>query len=100
MLIDGELTHAATGEQFDNLSPATGEVLGQTAAAQPQDMDRAIEAARRAFDESDWSTNRALRKRCLEQLQQAIEADKEALREELIAEVGCPVMVTQSAQLD
>jgi aldehyde dehydrogenase (NAD+) len=62
MLIDGELIHAATGEQFDNLSPATGLVLGQTAAAQPQDMDRAIGAARRAFDESDWSTKRALRK--------------------------------------
>jgi len=100
MLIDGELINAAHGEQFDNLSPATGLVLGQTAAAQPQDMDRAIGAARRAFDESDWSTNRALRKRCLDQLQEAIEADKEALREELIAEVGCPVMVTQSAQLD
>jgi aldehyde dehydrogenase (NAD+) len=44
--------------------------------------------------------NRALRKRCLEQLQSAIEADKENLREELIAEVGCPAMTTQSAQLD
>jgi aldehyde dehydrogenase (NAD+) len=63
-------------------------------------MGRAIAAARRAFDESDWSTNRALRKRCLEQLQVAIEADKEDLREELIAEVGCPVMTTRSAQLD
>jgi aldehyde dehydrogenase (NAD+) len=100
MLIDGELTHAATGEEFDNLSPATGLVLGQTAAAQPQDLDRALGAARRAFDESDWSTNRALRKRCLQQLQEAIEADKEDLREELVAEVGCPVMITQSAQLD
>ena len=100
MLIDGELAHAATGEAFDNVSPVTGLVLGQTAAAGVQDMDRGIAAARRAFDESDWSTNRALRKRCLEQLQSAIEADKEALREELIAEVGCPVMITQSAQLD
>ncbi|WP_442928527.1 aldehyde dehydrogenase family protein [Mycobacterium sp. JS623] len=100
MLIDGELTHAATGEEFDNLSPATGQVLGKTSAAQPHDMDRAIAAARRAFDESDWSTNRALRKRCLQQLQEAIEADKEDLREELVAEVGCPVMITESAQLD
>lgn len=100
MLVDGELMAAATGEEFDNLSPATGLVLGRTAAAQPQDTDRAIAAARRAFDETDWSTNRALRKRCVEQLQSAIEADKENLRTELIAEVGCPVMTTQSAQLD
>ena len=100
MLIDGELVPAASGEEFDNLSPATGLVLGRTGAAGAHDMDRAIAAARRAFDESDWSTNRALRKRCLEQLQAAIEADKENLREELIAEVGCPAMTTQSAQLD
>src|SRR4051812_44188047 len=100
MLIDGELAHAASGEAFDNLSPATGLLLGQTAAAQPQDMDRAIAAARKAFDETDWSTNRALRKRCLQQLQSAIEAEKEDLRSELIAEVGCPAMTTQSAQLD
>ena len=100
MLIDGELVPAASGEEFDNLSPATGLVLGRTSAAGAHDMDRAIAAARRAFDESDWSTNRALRKRCLEQLQAAIEADKENLREELVAEVGCPTMTTQSAQLD
>lgn len=100
MLIDGELVAVATGEEFDNVSPATGLVLGGTAAAQPQDMDRAIAAARKAFDDTDWSTNRALRKRCLEQLQSAIEADKEDLRVELIAEVGCPAMTTQSAQLD
>ena len=100
MLIDGELVAAAAGAEFDNVSPATGLVLGRTAAAEAHDMDRAIAAARRAFDESDWSTNRALRKRCLEQLQAAIEADKEDLREELIAEVGCPAMTTQSAQLD
>jgi aldehyde dehydrogenase (NAD+) len=100
MLIDGELVAATDGAEFDNVSPATGLVLGRTAAAQEHDMDRAIGAARKAFDESDWSTNRALRKRCLEQLQSAIEADKEDLRAELIAEVGCPAMTTQSAQLD
>jgi aldehyde dehydrogenase (NAD+) len=100
MLIDGDLVAATGGTEFDNVSPATGLVLGRTAAAQTEDMDRAIAAARRAFDESDWSTNRTLRKRCLEQLQSAIEVDKDNLREELIAEVGCPAMTTQSAQLD
>jgi aldehyde dehydrogenase (NAD+) len=100
MLIDGELVAATAGAEFENVSPATGLVLGCTAAADTEDMDRAIAAARRAFDESDWSTNRTLRKRCLEQLQSAIEAEKDDLREELIAEVGCPVMTTESAQLD
>jgi aldehyde dehydrogenase (NAD+) len=100
MLVDGELVAATGGAQFDNVSPATGLVLGRTAAAQTQDMDRAIGAARKAFDETDWSTDRTLRKWCLEQLQTAIEAEMEDLREELIAEVGCPVMTTESAQLD
>ena len=93
-------SRASSGAEFDNLSPATGELLGTTAAADKDDMDRAIGAARVAFDTTDWSTNRSLRKRCLEQLQAAIEGEKEELREELIAEVGCPAMTTESAQLD
>ncbi|ALI26070.1 Aldehyde dehydrogenase [Mycolicibacterium fortuitum] len=100
MLIDGELVTAASGAEFDNLSPATGLVLGTTAAAGARDMDAAIGAARRAFDDSDWSTNRGVRQRVLAQLQEAIESEKDDLREELIAEVGCPVMTTQNAQLD
>ena len=39
MLIDGELREAASGARFDNLSPATGKVLGSTAAASAHDMD-------------------------------------------------------------
>ncbi|WP_082974323.1 aldehyde dehydrogenase family protein [Mycobacterium sp. E740] len=100
MLIDGQLVESASGERFDNLSPATGQLLGTTAAAGPEDMDRAIAAARRAFDDTDWATNKRLRARCLDQLQSAIEAEQDELREELIAEVGCPMMTTQSAQLD
>ncbi|GAB5894897.1 aldehyde dehydrogenase family protein [Mycolicibacterium mageritense] len=100
MLIGGELVLTASGAEFDNLSPATGLVMGSTTAAGVQDMDAAIGAARRAFDESDWSTNRVLRKRALGQLQDAIEAEREDLREELIAEAGCPVMTTRNAQLD
>ena len=100
MLIAGELVDAASGARFANASPATGAILGDTAAAGPEDMERAIASARSAFDTNDWSTNRALRKRCLNQLQAAIEDEKDALRTELVAEVGCPVMTTESAQLD
>src|SRR4051794_2243448 len=100
MMIDGELVEAASGRRFDNINPATEEVLGPVADASAEDMQRAIAAARRAFDESDWSTNRTLRKRCLEQLQEALEKEREELREQLILEVGCPRMTTQSAQLD
>ena len=76
------------------------QVLGPVADASPEDMRRAIAAARRAFDESEWSTNRKLRQRCLEQLQAALEGDREQLREELVAEVGTPKLMTYAAQLD
>ncbi len=100
MLIDGELCEAQSSARFDNLSPATGKALGSTAAAGSHDMGVAIGAARRAFDETDWKSNRALRKRCLLQLQEALEREREELRDEIIAEVGAPAMTTTMAQVD
>jgi aldehyde dehydrogenase (NAD+) len=100
MLIDGELVAAVSGARYDNVNPATEEVLGQTSDAAVEDMDRAIAAARRAFDETSWSTDHSLRKRCLEQLHQALQDEKEALRAELVAEAGAPVQTTYIAQLD
>ena len=99
MLIDGELVDGGDGT-FANLNPATEEVLGEVADASPADVHRAIDAARRAFDETGWSTDRAFRQRCLLQLQEALEGEQEALREELILEAGCPRMVTHGPQLD
>jgi aldehyde dehydrogenase (NAD+) len=99
MLIDGKLVEAQTGKTFENVNPATEEVLGRVADASAGDMQRAITAARRAFDETDWATNRALRKHCLEQLQEALEDEQEQLREQLILEVGCPRMLTNGPQL-
>src|SRR6201996_4241737 len=97
MLIAGELVEAASGKRFDNINPATEEVLGEVADASKEDMQRAIDSSRRAFDETDWSTNHAFRKRCLEQLQTALEAEREAYRDEIIAEVGSPRMMTVPA---
>ena len=99
MMINGTLVEGEAGT-FANINPATEEVLGEVADASKADMRRAIDAARWAFDETDWSTNRALRKRCLEQFQEALEAEKEALREELILEAGCPRAITYGPQLD
>ena len=100
MLIDGQLVEAEAGASFDNINPATEQVLDQTTDATAADMDRAIAAARRAFDETDWATNRSFRQTCLRQLQDAIVAEQELFRAELVAEVGCPVMTTYLAQLD
>ena len=100
MLIDGKLVEAEGGATFGNINPATEEVLGQVTDASAADMARAVAAARHAFDTTDWSTNRELRKQCLAQLQSAIESEQEELRAELVAEVGCPVLLTYGPQLD
>ncbi len=100
MLIDGQLVDAHSGRQLDNVNPATEAVLGPVADAGSADMDRAIAAARRAFDETAWATDRSFRRRCLEQLHAAIVAEQELFRAELVAEVGCPVAITYGPQLD
>ena len=100
MLIDGELVDASDGATFDNINPATEEVLGVAADATIDDVTRAVAAARRAFDTTDWSTNRDLRARCLEQLKAALEEAREELRRVIVAEAGSPVALTYVAQLD
>jgi aldehyde dehydrogenase (NAD+) len=100
MLIDGKLTDAASGKAYSNINPATEEVIGEIADADTGDMDRAIEAARRAFDDTDWSTNREFRKRCLQQLKEALDRERETLRPQIVAEVGAPIMLTYAVQLD
>src|SRR5690348_4742950 len=99
MMIDGKLVDGESGT-FTNINPANEDVLGEVADASKADMHRAIDAARRAFDETDWSTDRELRKRCLLQLHDALEKEKEELREELILEVGTPRAITFGPQLD
>ena len=47
-------TLALSGQTFDSISPATGEVLAQVAEGGKEDVDRAVAAARRAFD-GEWS---------------------------------------------
>jgi aldehyde dehydrogenase (NAD+) len=100
MLVDGELVESSSGKRFENISPTTEEVLGEVADGTADDMQRAIAAARRAFDETGWATDHALRKRCLEQLHVALDAEREDLRQELIAEVGAPLLLTYGPQLD
>ena len=99
MMIDGKLVDGQAGT-FTNINPATEESLGEVSDASKEDMLRAIDAARRAFDETNWSTDHKLRQRCLLQLHEAIDAEREELREELILEVGAPRAITFGPQLD
>jgi len=100
MLIAGELVNASTSAIFENINPATEEVIGVAPDATADDMQRAIEAARRAFDTTTWSTDREFRKHCIGQLQTAIESELEEFRPELVAEAGAPIALTYGPQLD
>jgi aldehyde dehydrogenase (NAD+) len=100
LFIDGRLRDASTGNTVENLNPANEEVLGLAADAGAGDMDEAIAAARRAFDTTDWSTNHEFRQRCLMQLHDALQEEKEDIRAELIAEVGATVGMTYIAQME
>ena len=96
MLIDGELQHTASGAKFDVIHPASEQVAGQATDGTVDDMARAVGAARRAFDETDWSHDLEFRYHCLTQLHDALERNQDQLRRVLITEVGCPVSVSGS----
>lgn len=100
MLIDGELVGTASTAMFDNIDPYTEQVIGQTADGTAEDFDRAVKAARRAFDETDWATNHAFRAKCLRQLNAALERHKEEIRPLLVSEAGTAVWLTRDTLLD
>jgi aldehyde dehydrogenase (NAD+) len=100
LLIDGRLVEADGGGSFPNIDPSTEEVLGHTSDGTATDMERAIAAARRAFDGSSWSQDRSFRRRCLEQLHGALEVHKEELRAITVGEVGSPLVLTYANQVD
>jgi betaine-aldehyde dehydrogenase len=52
--VDGKWVDAADGERFDVFNPATGEVIATAPHSKQADVDLAVAAARRTFDEGDW----------------------------------------------
>jgi aldehyde dehydrogenase (NAD+) len=100
LLIDGKLTAASDGATYPIWNPATGEEIGQAPDATASDVDAAIAAARRAFDETDWSTNHEFRVHCLRQLHQALLDNADAMRALTTAEVGAPAFLTAGPQYD
>ena len=100
LLIDGELV-AATGDRtFTSRNPATEEVIGEAADATVADVVRAIRAARRAFDETGWSTDASFRAQCMRQLAQALRDNLEDLRTLTVSEVGVPIAMTAGPALE
>src|SRR6266516_2137492 len=55
LFIDGQWTDAASGQTFETPNPATGETLANVAEGDAEDINRAVRAARKAFDSGPWS---------------------------------------------
>lgn len=96
LYIDGQLRPALSGKTYDNINPANNQKVGVAADAGLDDAELALAAARRAFDESDWSTNVELRKKCLAQFRDGLKAVQKDLRQQVIAEVGAPMGIVKN----
>ncbi len=85
--IGGEWVDAASGETFESLSPATGEVLGSFPKSGPADVDRAVAAAKAAFEE--WRLVPAPRRaEVLYRFANLLTAEKESLAALMSREMG------------
>jgi len=79
-VIDGEFVGSASGETFAVYDPATGKEFARCAAGGAEDVDRAVRAARRAFDDGRWRNLEPLEKeRRLRRLGQLIEENRDLL---------------------
>lgn len=78
--IGGEHLDARDRRTYESYNPATGELVTSVSAAQPADIDDAVSAARRQFEEGEWSrTSGVERGRILSRAADLIEQDAENL---------------------
>lgn len=90
--VDGSFVDAASGSTFGSVDPATGEVLATVAEGGTEDVERAVAAARRAFDEGPWPRmSPAERKKVLHRIAELIDARREELARLETRDVGKPI---------
>jgi len=92
IFVDGEWTASTGTERIEVVSPFTEKILGSVPAATREDVDRAIAAARRAFDDGRWSgTLPAERATILRTVRELIAENREDLATLVTDEMGCPI---------
>src|SRR5712671_2559839 len=80
LLIGGKWLDSVSGKTFETLNPATGDVICQVAEGDKADIDLAVKAARKAFEDGPWSKmSAAERGQLLHRLADLIEQNKEDL---------------------
>ena len=100
MLINGQWVNAASGKTFPTYNPATGEILAQVAEGDREDIERAVKAARKAFDNGPWrQLTAAERGRLIWKLADLIEAHTEELGYLESLDNGKPLAVAKAADV-
>lgn len=98
LFIDGQFVPAQSGQTFDVINPATGEVFARAAAGDALDIDRAVKAARKAFETGPWPNMPASgRRNLLLKLADAIEAHADEIATLESMDNGMPFMVAKFA---
>jgi aminomuconate-semialdehyde/2-hydroxymuconate-6-semialdehyde dehydrogenase len=90
--IDGKFVPSASGETFDDINPATGAVIAKVASGNAADVDRAVVAARQAFERGIWR-KMPLKERCaiLHKVGDMILKYRELLAEVETRDTGKPI---------
>jgi len=100
LLINDEWVEAASGKTFPVYNPATGQVLAQVAEADTEDVNRAVAAARQAFDEGPWRRMTASRRgQLMWKLAELIEQHLEEFAELESIDNGKPLSVARVADV-
>jgi phenylacetaldehyde dehydrogenase len=100
MLVDGKWVDAASGKTFPTYNPATGEVLAHVAEGDKEDIDRAVRAARVAFDRGPWRRMTVSeRGRLIWKLADLIEEHQEEFAELETLDNGKPLTVSRAADV-
>ena len=101
MLIGGQVVPAASGRTFATINPATGEEICQVALGDVQDVDRAVNAARRAFEDPAWQKMSAVqRSALLYKLAELIERDADELAVLECMDNGKPASLTRAVEIE
>lgn len=99
LYVDGVLRPAENGKTYDNIAPTTGQAVGRAADGSAADMEEAIAAARRAFDDSTWAHDLAARIGWMDKLQARLEEMIPAWKKRIAAETGATMGVISSVGL-
>ena len=97
-VINGELLDSASGQTYDVIDPTTGEVYAQAAMSGEEDVDRAYQAAARAFEGWGEATPQD-RSNALLKLADAIESRVEEINAVESRDTGKPLGLTMSEEM-